>query len=266
MLAQKNASTNTLFLTTLFPYTSPAPQILPGSHNSAVTSFRIASDGFKDLIFCSYAGVFQAIPADSTGIEKIVKGNGKVNFLSETSGGQFVSAFLHAGDSIISGAQTIIQTNKKMDVAWMGLTPDLNTGYVSDFGVVKVYSPERLQQLLGSISSVSYDTIRHLMILTFSGKGNFFLGATDLTWTWTGTTDENWHNPENWHVQNNPAIHGVPLESNNVIIPAGVAHMPVVSAQNPATCHDLIIQHDASVTIEQQKFLTVTGTLTIENQ
>ena len=266
MLAQKNASTNTLFLSTLFPYTLVPPQIVTGSHNSTITSFRITSNGFKDLIFCSYTGILHTIHPDSTGMNKVVKGNGKVNFLSEASDGVFASAFLQAGDSIAAGTQIIIQTNKKLDVAWMGPIQDLCFGYVSDFGVVKFYAAERLQHLAGPVSSVSFDSLKHLTMITFLSKGNFILGPADLTWIWTGNADGNWHNPANWQMQGHATIHGVPVETNNVIIPAGLANMPVISSQNPATCHDLTIQPDASITIELQKLLTVTGTLTIEHQ
>jgi len=264
MLVSKNNVTNTLFLSTLFPYTSVPPQVLPAGLNSAVTSVKVQSDNFRDLLFCSQNGVLHTISADSSGLDKPVKGNGKISFLSETTDGQFSSAFLHFGDSIIAGGQTIIQTGKKMDVAWMRIDSTLSGGYVSDFGLVKLFSDGPLQLLQGPVSNVAFDTVDQVLEVSFSSKGNYYFGPVDLTWIWMGQQDGSWHNAANWQMENHAFIHGVPVATNNVIIPPGAVHMPVVSSSDPATCHNLIIQQDASLTVESLKFLTVTGTLIME--
>ncbi|MEI6435358.1 MAG: hypothetical protein WCP32_10980 [Bacteroidota bacterium] len=265
MLAQKNATANTLFLSTLFPYTNTPPQVLSASQNSSITSVRIQSDNFKDLMFCSQTGVLNTISTDSSGMNKPVKGNGKINFYSETSDGQFSSAFIHYGDSVKAGTQTIIETNKKLDVAWMHTSPDLYFGYVSDFGVVKMFSEVVLQLLQGAVSTVTFDSLHNLTVVTFSGKGNFLFGPADLTWVWIGQQNHDWHNPANWQMLNHATVKGVPVATNNVIIPSGAINMPVVSSDNPAICHNVLIQSSASLTVASLKFLTVTGTLTIEN-
>jgi hypothetical protein len=197
-------------------------------------------------------------------MDKPVKGNGKISFLSETTDGHFSSAFLQYGDSITAGTQTIIRTDKKMDVAWMKLDAELSGGYISDFGMVSFFTDKALQTLQGPVSAVSYDSVNHLQLVTFSGKGNFLLGPADLTWVWTGQENGDWHNPGNWQMLNHAFISGVPVATNNVMIPSGATHMPVVSSVNPAACHDLTIGADASLTIDSLKFLTVEGTLTIE--
>jgi hypothetical protein len=61
-----------------------------------------------------------------------------------------------------------------------------------------------------------------------------------------------------------PSIRGIPVATNNVIIPSGTMQMPVVFSDNPAICHDLTISPDATLTVDSMKFLTVTGTLTLE--
>ena len=150
-----------------------------------------------------------------------------------------------------------------MDVAWMQIDSVISGGYVSDFGVVKFFSGRPLQLLRGPVTSLSYDSIHHLAAITFSGKGNFTVGPVDLTWVWTGEQDTDWHNQANWQLLNHPFIKGVPVATNNVIIPAGVSHIPHVSSGNTAVCHDLTILPDASLSIDTLKFLTVEGTLTI---
>jgi hypothetical protein len=264
MLVQKTNIANTLFLSTLFPYTLVSPQVLPASQGGASTSARIVSDNYNDLVFCSHGGVLVTISFDSSGMNKVIKGNGKINFLSEASNGHFASAFLQYGDSIIGGTQPIIKTLKKMDLAWMKIDSVLYGGYTSDFGTVKLFSERSLQILSGPVSSITYDSLHHLLEVVFSGKGNFILGPEDLTWVWTGTASEDWHNEANWQMADHPSIRGVPVSTNNVIIPSGSVHMPVISSENPAICHNLIISPDATLTVESMKFLTVTGTLTLE--
>jgi hypothetical protein len=151
-----------------------------------------------------------------------------------------------------------------MDVAWMAIDSTLSCGYVSEYAVVRLYSPKPMLVLLGPVSAISYDPVKDLNEVTFTGPGNFYLGTDDLSWVWTGEAGSNWHDPANWQMEGHPGIRGVPLAGNNVVIPAGAAHMPVVSSSDQAICHDLSIRPGATLTIDFLKFLTVTGTLTIE--
>ncbi|MCX6269465.1 MAG: heparinase II/III family protein [Bacteroidetes bacterium] len=265
MLVQKNSVASTLFLSTLFPYTTVSPLVLPASQSNAVTSVRIQEDNHRDLVFCSQNGGLFTVSADSSGMEEPVKGNGKISFLSKSADGLFSAAFLQSGDSIIAGTQTMIRTGKKLDIAWMKIDSELSGGYVSDFGTVKLYSSGPLQLLDGRVSAVSYDSALHLTEVVFNGKGNFMFGPADLTWVWTGAENSDWNNHANWQMLNHSLISGVPVATNNVMIPSGVIHMPVVSSESPAICHDLTIGPDASLTIEALKYLTVEGVLTIEN-
>jgi hypothetical protein len=265
MLVQKNNVTSTLFLSTLFPYTTIPPVVGQAGQSSSSASVRIQAENFRDLVICSQNGVLANVSSDSSGMNKPVKGNGKVNFFSETTDGLFSSAFLHAGDSIVAGPQAIIITGKKMDVAWMKIDADLSGGYVSDFGTVKFYADKPLQILQGAATYIEYDAVHHLAVITLSSKGNFMAGPADLTWVWTGKEDNLWQNPANWQMQDHAFISGVPVATNNVIIPSGALHMPVVSSANPATCHDLTILAGASLTVGSLKFLTVEGTLTLED-
>ncbi len=161
--------------------------------------------------------------------------------------------------------QTIILTNRKLDVAWMKIDSNLSSGYVSDYGVVKLNSVKPLQLLSGPIDAISYDSVKQLTVIIFNGKGNFSLGSNDLTWVWTGVEDQNWHNPENWQMQDHPSIHGIPVVTNSVVIPIAGTNMPVISSDNPAICRNLTIQSGAFLTVETMKYLTVTGTLTLES-
>ena len=102
------------------------------------------------------------------------------------------------------------------------------------------------------------------MVVTLTGKGNFIFGPADLSWVWSGKVNNDWHNPLNWQLLNHSFINGVPVATNNVIIPSDAILMPVVSLVNPAICHDLTIRPGASLTIDSLKFLTVEGNLIME--
>lgn len=74
--------------------------------------------------------------------------------------------------------------------------------------------------------------------------------------TWLGTLSTDWATPGNW----NPTT--VPDASTNAIIPS-VTNLPVVNEDpaTPAQCLNLTINSAASVTVEPNKALTVSGTI-----
>ncbi len=80
------------------------------------------------------------------------------------------------------------------------------------------------------------------------------------TVTWTGNQASNWNNPWNW------APRMVPDSNQNVIIPVVPSgRYPVVDV-NGLSCHDIIINQSASLTILQNITLTIKGTVTDENE
>jgi len=266
MLASKNQVANTVFLSTLFPYTTEVPGVQPIFQGATVTASKISSGDFRDIGYCTQSGSFVTIPADSTGMNKATSGNAKINFYSETLNGQFSSAFIQYGDSIKINDQAIILTDKKMDVAFEKIDGYLFGGYVSENALVKFYSAKPLQALQGLVTSVSYDSIRHLASVNFSGKGNFLLGTSDLAWVWTGASTTNWNNAQNWHMAGHPEIHGIPAATNDVTIPTGAIRMPVISASNAASCNNLTIEPLAILIIIPGNVLTVNGNLTLLNE
>jgi hypothetical protein len=264
MLAMKSNQTNTIFLTTLYPYTNTTPVVEPGVQRSQATSVKVQAEGFRDLVFCSYSGSYTVIPSDSSGLSKVVKGNGKINFLSENLSGKFAAAFIESGDSLTGGGQTIVKASKNMDVAWMYLDTTVACGFVSDSAVVKLISTGPMQKLSGPVQSVSWSPSGGFSTVVFSGSGNFMLGRQNLTWIWSGNSGTSWHDPDNWNLSGFSSIHGVPAETNNVYIPSGAVNMPVVASPEVAACHNLTIAQNASLMIELTRFLTVGGDVKLE--
>jgi hypothetical protein len=75
--------------------------------------------------------------------------------------------------------------------------------------------------------------------------------------TWTGASDADWKNPENWD------LGMVPGSFYDVIIPY-TQNQPVITTTNSTFCHDLIIQNGGKITIDPGKSLIVRGTVTLK--
>jgi hypothetical protein len=75
---------------------------------------------------------------------------------------------------------------------------------------------------------------------------------------WTGSSDVNWQNPDNW----NPSV--LPTSADNVIIPGTALHMPNITIQG-YSCHDLTIMEGATVTVSPGIILTINGKITINH-
>ena len=74
--------------------------------------------------------------------------------------------------------------------------------------------------------------------------------------TWVGTTGSDWAGTGNWN------INSLPDEGAKITIPSGAPNYPVLISD--VTCKDLMIMSGASLTINPDKALTVTGLLTNE--
>jgi hypothetical protein len=73
---------------------------------------------------------------------------------------------------------------------------------------------------------------------------------TGTTWTWTGNISTDWHENDNWC----PRI--VPVDTSDVIIPAGPVNMPLISNAD-AECHTININLNASLSMSDDRLLTL---------
>ncbi|MBK7212926.1 MAG: T9SS type A sorting domain-containing protein [Bacteroidales bacterium] len=100
-------------------------------------------------------------------------------------------------------------------------------------------------------------------------NGGFWDGSSNVsgvltvsypaTSNWTGAVSGEWTNSGNWD-------NGVPGSTTDVTIPVGVTNYPVLTALNSGSCHNILIQSNASGTgsILGNEYLTVSGTATAE--
>lgn len=263
MLAHKNSVASATFLSALVPYTTQVPVVTAASQGSSTVSFRVVMDGYRDLAFCSQSGSTVVLNADSTGMNKAVKGDGKFNYYSETPSGGFSAAFIRDGDSLVAGSRQILRSAGRIDLAWMRLDSTVWEGYASAADTVRVCADVPMQVLRGAVTATAYDSVHHLATFFCAGKGYFFAAPAGLTWVWTGQAGTSWHDASNWQLEGHPQLHGVPVSTNNVFIAAGTPNAPVVSSAAPAVCRNLTIAAGATLTVSSLRFLTVEGTLTV---
>ncbi len=74
-------------------------------------------------------------------------------------------------------------------------------------------------------------------------------------YTWTGTTSADWNTASNW------ACGSIPGAGDDVSIPAGTAHAPVIAASTSGLAHNLTIAAGVWLTVGSAATLKVTGNL-----
>ena len=141
-------------------------------------------------------------------------------------------------------------TGYKLDVATDNAFANLVTGYNNlDVSNVTSYSVAGL-----NANTTYYYRVRAVnATLTSATNSNVISVATDYGTKISAFAGGNWNTPATW----SPS--GVPTASENVTI---TVDNPVIVDINPAVCHDLIINADATLTINAGNALTVNGTLT----
>lgn len=84
--------------------------------------------------------------------------------------------------------------------------------------------------------------------------------VSDADGFWTGTVSNSWNDAGNW------AGGSVPQVTTNVVIPAGTPYSAVVDSDPgaPALCHNMLIERGATLTVAENKALTVSGEIVVE--
>jgi len=174
MLVTRNAVDSMIFLTTLIPFISPTPEITAITGINGVTATKIDMNEHQDLIFAQRNRNYRTIPAAASGFSESFGGNGKINFISFESTFPEM-AFLGSGDSLCYGMQPFITSDHPMNIVVERPSPLLIQGYVSEAGVVGLYSEQALKVSQGNISFITYDPASKVSRMTVTAPGNFRL-------------------------------------------------------------------------------------------
>ena len=105
-----------------------------------------------------------------------------------------------------------------------------------------------------------------VMLLAFAVPGLEVKAAPPPANTWAGAVSTDWSTASNWSLGTVPC--SVPGVCEDVVIPSGTAHQPIVSA-SPGACNNLTINSGAQLTIQNgfdmMDTLTVDGVLIIQD-
>ena len=99
----------------------------------------------------------------------------------------------------------------------------------------------------------------HLNNFVLTGNASNFVGSADLRFTvvWSGSESNDWSAPGNW------VGNAVPGPNDNVLVPDGTPHDPVVGAgltgANAARCFDMEVQTGANLTVNGELLMTGGG-------
>jgi hypothetical protein len=174
-LVSRNNTDSALFLTTLYPYLGTEPDLSAVYPSGKTIATHLSDSGHHDLIFASLTGAETTLPSDSSGLSGSVTGNGKINFVSEESDGTFSTAFIQSGTNLTLGGQNFIRTDRPLDVASENSGNNYISGFVSDSGVVELYTPVEVHIISGNVSSFENHPAGKTVQINFSGKCNFQL-------------------------------------------------------------------------------------------
>ncbi|MEI6456041.1 MAG: heparinase II/III family protein [bacterium] len=174
MVSNAEPMDSAFFVTTLFPEKNETPSINGSIGLKHVWTWVTGFD-YADVIFCQQEQNWIEIPVSYSGLPEITAGNGKVNIFSLGPGNEIETAFIENGDSLTYGNQTFISCSKAMNVAFEKINDTRYAGYVSDTGIVALFSNIPLRVVQGGISQITYDQPKKLNYLSFSSPGNFIL-------------------------------------------------------------------------------------------
>jgi len=90
-----------------------------------------------------------------------------------------------------------------------------------------------------------------------TGSGSIYL-AESTTNKWTGSSDNDWHNAENWSKGANPSL-------NQAVIIPEAANSPIISSSNQGQCSNLHIESKANLTVNTGKSLFVQNDITLHS-
>ena len=127
-------------------------------------------------------------------------------------------------------------------------------GLYTDAGATAAYSGNPTTVYAKPMNTTTYTAT------STSGAGCTSSNTSLITVTpaWIGAVNSDWTNSGNWSA-------GVPTGSDNITIPSGTPHDPVVNAApaSPAVCNNITINPSATLQIAPTKALTVNGNMVI---
>ncbi|HET9503996.1 MAG TPA: heparinase II/III family protein [Hymenobacter sp.] len=128
LLVQQSGTTQTQFLSALYPYAAQPPQVATTSQ-ATTAALATAAEGFVDVAFAQADTV---LTADASGrLPQAVQADGLLNFYSADANGKFAQLFVQAGTTLQVGPAAVLTSARRADISWQRLSPGHYAGYAS---------------------------------------------------------------------------------------------------------------------------------------
>ncbi|WBA43834.1 heparinase II/III domain-containing protein [Hymenobacter canadensis] len=165
--------TSPQFLAALYPYTSAAPRLLAASTASTATLSSHAA--FTDVVFAQADTVLSTVVS---ALPEMVAADGRLNFYSTDSLGNFAQLFVQDGRLLQYGPQPMLQASRRATLSWQQLSGTQYEGYASratELVLALHFVPGNVTG--AGVRSFTYDASTRQLTLTLIQAGRFFVSA-----------------------------------------------------------------------------------------
>ncbi|GAB3635213.1 hypothetical protein GCM10027422_08030 [Hymenobacter arcticus] len=127
LLMQSASAAQTQFLAALCPYTA-APPAFTTTSQAATAALAATSKQFLDVAFAQADTVLSAASSQPL---RPVRADGRLNFYSTTTSGEFAQLFVQAGTTLQADTVVLLQAARRADISWQRTSTLRYDGYAS---------------------------------------------------------------------------------------------------------------------------------------
>jgi hypothetical protein len=172
-LLAHTTGTSPQFLAALYPYTSAAPRLLAAS--TAGTATLSSRGAFLDAAFAQADTVLSTV---ASALPRPLAADGRLNFYSTDSLGNFAQLFVQDGRVLQYGAQPMLQASRRATLSWQQLSGTQFEGYASRATELVL----ALDFVPGTVTGVgvqrySYNAAAGQLTVTLTQAGRFFVSS-----------------------------------------------------------------------------------------
>ncbi|RPD48478.1 T9SS C-terminal target domain-containing protein [Hymenobacter sediminis] len=128
LLVEQNDAAQTQFLAALYPSAATAaPAQITTTSTPATAGLAASTDGFRDVAFTQTDTVLTTSP----GLDRPIRSDALLTFLSLNEAGTPVQAFLDEGTELRYGSEVVLQSSRRATISWQQLPGNQFTVYAS---------------------------------------------------------------------------------------------------------------------------------------
>ena len=169
LLVQAPSAAQTQFLAALCPYTTPPPAFATTSQ-ATTAALAATGDRFVDVAFAQADTVLSA----SAQALHPVRADGRLNFYSATTSGEFAQLFVQAGTTLQADTVLLLQASRRADISWQRTSARRYEGYASQATTLSLRLAEEPAAVVGpAVASYAYDASRQQLQVVLGAASAF---------------------------------------------------------------------------------------------